>query len=239
MAAVQWLDALSAGQAAILVAVGVGMLGLIVAFCLSSRGSSSKGKETITEVEEVSSGESTGKTRKNSTSDPQKKQWKAKTTAKPRRTVLPSHPLLATDFKGHTGAVLSLDFDSTGRYLASCSEDRTIRLWYMKTLEEKEHKYSRKNIELDHATHVKFSPDGTAVLTFMSVANALQVFRVSKQKGALVVTEPTVDFPKDSSSSVISIGIASTLSLNLLLTSLRIALLVLFQSELHPPADLS
>ena len=122
MEAPEWLGALSTGQAAILVAVGVGMLSLIVVFCLSTRGSSSKRKETKPEVEELSSEQSIRKTRKDSSSDPQKKQWKAKTSAKPRRTTLPSHPLLAADFKGHTGAVLSLDFDSTGRYLVSCSE---------------------------------------------------------------------------------------------------------------------
>ncbi|CAI8023483.1 Transducin beta-like protein 2 [Geodia barretti] len=140
MDVLQWLDALSAGQSAVLVAVGAGLLGLIVAFCLSGRGSSGerqKEEETRTaEVENVSSAEE-GDEKK---TEPQKKQWKVKNTGKPKKTVLPSHPLLAADFKGHTGAVLSLDFDSTGKYLVSCSEDRTIRLWYMKTLEEKEHK---------------------------------------------------------------------------------------------------
>lgn len=36
----------------------------------------------------------------------------------------------------------------------------------------------------------------SAVLTFLSVANALQVFKIAKQKGGLAVSEPTVDFPK-------------------------------------------
>ena len=130
MEAPQWLGALSAGQAAVLVAVGVGMLSLIVAFCFSTRGSSSKRKEMISEVEELSSEQSFRKARKDSSSDPQKKQWKAKTSAKPRRTTLPSHLLLAADFKGHTGAVLSLDFDSTGRYLASCSEGTSLLTMY-------------------------------------------------------------------------------------------------------------
>ena len=130
MEAPQWLGALSAGQAAVLVAVGVGMLSLIVAFCFSTRGSSSKRKEMISEVEELSSEQSFRKARKDSSSDPQKKQWKAKTSAKPRRTTLPSHPLLAADFKGHTGAVLSLDFDSSGRYLASCSEGTSLLIMY-------------------------------------------------------------------------------------------------------------
>jgi WD40 repeat protein len=48
------------------------------------------------------------------------------------------------------------------------------------------------------------------VLTFLSVANALQVFKIAKHKGSLTVSEPTIDFPKVDSSTVISMGIAST-----------------------------
>lgn len=33
----------------------------------------------------------------------------------------PPHHLLSADFKGHTGSVLSLDFELGGKYLASCS----------------------------------------------------------------------------------------------------------------------
>ena len=116
----QWMEALSAGQSAVLVAVGAGMLGLVVAFCMSGRGSTHKRREEEAkdkEAEEVSSS-----TENEKKTEPQKKQWKVKNTGKPRKTTLPSHPLLAADFKGHTGAVLSMDFDSTGRYLVSCSE---------------------------------------------------------------------------------------------------------------------
>ena len=37
------------------------------------------------------------------------------------------------------------------------------------------------------------------MLTFLSVANSLQVFKIAKQKGSLTVSEPTIDFPKVSS----------------------------------------
>ena len=123
MEALQWLETFSTGQSAILVAVGVGMVGLIVAFYLSTRSSGSKAKDEVkSEGEEVSSDHAAEKAKK---PEPGKKQWKAKNTGKPRRTTLPSHSLLAADFKGHTGAVLSLDFDSTGRYLVSCSDGGT------------------------------------------------------------------------------------------------------------------
>lgn len=156
---VEWLETLSGGQSAVLVAVVAGLLGLVVAFCLSGRGTSrkqNKEEEVKAEVEDVSSAVAEDEKK----TEPQKKQWKVKNTGKQKKGTLPSHPLLAADFKGHTGAVLSLDFDSSGKYLVSCSEgmdsihpynsteyfsssvslDRTIRLWYMKTLEEKEHK---------------------------------------------------------------------------------------------------
>lgn len=114
------LQELFASQLAILVAVGAGLLGLIVAFYLTARGSSSKGgeRETKADVEEISSSQS----EKGSKNEPQRKQGKVKNIARSRKASLPSHSLLAADFKGHTGAVLSLDFDSTGRYLVSCSE---------------------------------------------------------------------------------------------------------------------
>ena len=41
---------------------------------------------------------------------------------KPNRKSLPNHPLLVCEFKGHTGSILSLDFDCSQKYLASCSE---------------------------------------------------------------------------------------------------------------------
>ena len=122
MDALQLLETLSAGQSAILVTVAAGMLGLIVAYCLSTRGSASKAKEEAkTEVEEISSEPSA---KKSGGSELQRKQWKAQNTGRSRKASLPSHSLLAADFKGHTGAVLSLDFDSTGRYLVSCSEGK-------------------------------------------------------------------------------------------------------------------
>ena len=117
---VDYLQELFAGHLAILLAVVAGLLGLVVAFCLTARGLSSKDeeRETKADVEEVSSSQS-GKASKN---EPQRKQGKVKNIPRSRKASLPSHWLSAADFKGHTGAVLSLDFDSTGRYLVSCSE---------------------------------------------------------------------------------------------------------------------
>ena len=121
---IQWLGALSAGQSAVLAAVGAGLLGLIVAFCLSARGGSPKPKK-----DEKPEPEETSTAAEEKRAEPQKKQWKAKSTGRPRKTSLRSHPLLAADFKGHTGAVLSIDFDTTGKYLVSCSEGLLDCCW--------------------------------------------------------------------------------------------------------------
>lgn len=120
---IQWLEALSTGQSTIIAAVAAGILGLVVAFCFLGRGSSQEPKKesSVKASEEEEEDEASSKVEEKKT-EPQKKQWKVKNSGKPKKTTLPTHPLLAADFKGHTGAVLSLDFDSTGRYLVSCSE---------------------------------------------------------------------------------------------------------------------
>ncbi len=41
-----------------------------------------------------------------------------------KKTTLPPHPLLAAEFKGHTGVICGLDFDVNGKYLASCSDGK-------------------------------------------------------------------------------------------------------------------
>ncbi len=41
-----------------------------------------------------------------------------------KKITLPPHPLLAAEFKGHTGFICDLDFDVNGKYLASCSDGK-------------------------------------------------------------------------------------------------------------------
>lgn len=52
-----------------------------------------------------------------------------------------------------------MDFSSNGKYLATCADDRTIRIWSTKDFLQREHRSMRANVELDHATLVRFSPD--------------------------------------------------------------------------------
>ena len=106
----------------IVVAAIVGVLSLaILGCCLGLFGGSSGGKNNKKgdEAESEDAKESRG-------GDDKAKKPKGKGASKDKKTskkvTLPSHPLLAGEFKGHTGAVLSIDMESNGKYLASCSE---------------------------------------------------------------------------------------------------------------------
>ena len=68
-----------------------------------------------------SEGEENGEVRSRK-QQPRSKISKMKQQPSNKKITLPPHPLLAAEFKGHTGSVLSLDFDSNGKYLASCSD---------------------------------------------------------------------------------------------------------------------
>ncbi|PNI92576.1 TBL2 isoform 8 [Pan troglodytes] len=63
-----------------------------------------------------------------------------------------THRLLAAALKSHSGNISCMDFSSNGKYLATCADDRTIRIWSTKDFLQREHRSMRANVELDHAT---------------------------------------------------------------------------------------
>ncbi len=108
----------------IVVAVFVGVLSLaIVGCCLGLfGGKKDKIDDDKTKSEGVNGREENGGDKAKKPKG--KGAGKAKQTSK--KVTLPSHPLLAGEFKGHTSAVLSIDMESNGKYLASCSEGMYI-----------------------------------------------------------------------------------------------------------------
>ncbi|KAF2895535.1 hypothetical protein ILUMI_10640 [Ignelater luminosus] len=120
-----------------------------------------------------------------------------------------SHPWLLTTLKGHTSQVLDMEFSSSGKYLASCGEDRAVLLWDTKDLTQKDHKSLRINIEFDHPTFVKWSPDSKAFIIHKYNANAIEVYKVEKKKdGWLGSATKALTFPKVHEEDAVGLGIA-------------------------------
>ncbi|XP_043910055.1 transducin beta-like protein 2 [Protopterus annectens] len=122
-----------------------------------------------------------------------------------------NHKLLASSLKGHSGNVTCLDFSSNGKYVATCADDRTVRIWSTKDFNERDHRCMRANIELDHATHVRFSPDSRAFITWLSNGETIRVFKMNKKEdGGLTFTAAAADFPPRHKAPIVNIGIAET-----------------------------
>ncbi|XP_028938440.1 transducin beta-like protein 2 isoform X1 [Ornithorhynchus anatinus] len=122
-----------------------------------------------------------------------------------------THPLLASALKGHSGNITCLDFSSNGKYLATCSDDRTVRIWSTKDFLERDHRCLRANVELDHATLVRFSPDCRAFIVWLANEDTLRVYKMAKREdGGFTFTVAPEDFPKKHRAPVINIAIAET-----------------------------
>lgn len=122
-----------------------------------------------------------------------------------------SHPLLASSLKSHSANVTSLDFSSNGKYLASCADDRTVRIWSTKDFLEREHKCLRANVELDHATLVRFSPDSRAFITWLANGDTIRIFKmIKKDDGTFNFKAAPEDFPQRHKAPILNIGIAET-----------------------------
>ncbi|CAB3362887.1 Hypothetical predicted protein [Cloeon dipterum] len=121
-----------------------------------------------------------------------------------------SHPWLYTSLKGHSSTILSMDFSSNGKYLISCSDDRSVFLWPSKDFSNKEHKSLRINIEFDHATKVTWSPDSKAFIIHKSVENCVEVYKLNKKSDGHGFSGSTklTTFPKHHIDEVIAMGIS-------------------------------
>ncbi|OWF53107.1 transducin beta-like protein 2 [Mizuhopecten yessoensis] len=130
-------------------------------------------------------------------------------TKKPQQLQV-NHPWLASTLKGNSSAVLGIDFSPNGKYLITTAEDRCVMLWGTKDFNQREHKFIKGIVELDHGTQVKFSPDTKAFIVSLANDNALRVYRIGKKDdGSPGNITSAFDFPKTHQSDIISIGIAT------------------------------
>lgn len=125
------LTDLTATHYAIAAAAVLGLIGALYVLCSALGVRISVEVVDDRETEQRGSADESSEEQEGSTKGQrQKRQQQAKAKGakvKPQRKVtLPSHPLLAAEFKGHTGPVLSLDSDGNGKYVASCSEGQSL-----------------------------------------------------------------------------------------------------------------
>uniref|UniRef100_A0A8D0UEH5 Transducin beta like 2 n=1 Tax=Sus scrofa TaxID=9823 RepID=A0A8D0UEH5_PIG len=133
-------------------------------------------------------------------------------------SVRATHPSASDQFSGDAPScpfssqlMSSLLLISNGKYLATCADDRTIRIWSTKDFLQREHRSMRANVELDHAILVRFSPDCRAFIVWLANGDTLRVFKMTKREdGGYTFTATPEDFPKKHKASIVNIGIADT-----------------------------
>ncbi|XP_058795675.1 transducin beta-like protein 2 isoform X5 [Phymastichus coffea] len=87
--------------------------------------------------------------------------------------------------------------------------NRTVLLWCTKDLSSKERKSLRVNIEYDHASLVRWSPDGKAFIIHKAVANVIEVYKVTKKPdGTAASASKALEFPKCHEEDAIALDIA-------------------------------
>ncbi|XP_048767458.2 transducin beta-like protein 2 [Ostrea edulis] len=194
-------DAVSVPAFAVTAAVGAVII-LIMLVCNVGKGNKQKSESEEKENEE--------KTTKNEKTEKHGKKTKAQKMVKKSHSVQFSHPWLACNLKGHSGRILSMDLSPNGKYLITASDDRTVMIWNTKEFSQKEHKSVRGNVEYDHATRVKYSPDSKAFVCSLSNENTVRIFRIGKKDtGGIGNITAAFDFEKKHSADIIYIGIAS------------------------------
>ncbi|XP_005986922.1 transducin beta-like protein 2 [Latimeria chalumnae] len=195
--------------AAALVAVSL-VIGALVLLIFTALGKQRAEKSKESELRADAAEERVnGEAEKPAVSKKQKQQQRPRKDKPQQHTF--THQLLASTLKGHSGNVTCLDFSSNGKYLVSCADDRTVRLWSTKDFQERDHRCMRTNVELDHATLVSFSPDSRAFITWLANGETIRIFKMTKKEdGSFTFNAAPEDFPKKHKATIISIGIAET-----------------------------
>ncbi|KAB5543183.1 hypothetical protein PHYPO_G00076250 [Pangasianodon hypophthalmus] len=188
--------------ALVAVSLIIGALIILVAVAVSKKAKQSEEEEQNNKAAGESSVKASAAKKQKAQQRPRKE--------KPQQHTF-SHPLLASSLKSHSGAVTCLDFSSNGKYLASCADDRTVRIWSTKDFLVRDHKCLRANVEYDDATLVRFSPDCRAFITWLANGETIRIFKMTKKDdGTFSFKAAPEDFPQRHKGIVIAMAIADT-----------------------------
>jgi len=92
------------------------------------------------------------------------------------------HPQCISELANNTGAVPSACYDPAGNFIASCSEDGTVRLFYVEAITSDDHRHFRVKIERDYPTQCCFTPDGSHLVVANRDSKQLHAIKLFKKK---------------------------------------------------------
>lgn len=116
----------------------------------------------------------------------------SKNSKEPAEVAGPKHPLLLKSLQGHNDVVTGMAWSKDGRFVASCSEDETIRVWDV-TVAGDNYPSGREKLKWKHGTAIAMSEDGTALIMAQEQGKSLQCYSVSIDKQGV----PQLTFSKE------------------------------------------
>ncbi|OQR89501.1 hypothetical protein ACHHYP_06252 [Achlya hypogyna] len=100
------------------------------------------------------------------------------------------HELLAHVLKGHTGPITAAAFSPNGRFIATASTDRSVRLTLRESLGSKNPVFKTINLPYDYATAVSFSSDGKTLGVVTADGQTISLFSKFKTKPETIGSFP-------------------------------------------------
>eukprot|EP00903_Cladosiphon_okamuranus_P009693 g9222.t1 len=98
--------------------------------------------------------------------------------------------LFVRELKGHTAQVTGVAFSSDGRFVATASEDRTVRITYLDTIKESSPRYIRLGIELDHVTALAFSDNSKRLVCATAKSREICFYNIPTEKESKAGAKP-------------------------------------------------
>ena len=119
-----------------------------------------------------------------------KKEKSAPVKVKAAKHVRPDHALYAHALHGHTAAITDLQVTPNSKYLASSSEDRSVRLWKLADILDEHPANVRVPIEYDYASHISFTTDSRFMVAALGGSDVVRVFKLEKGESTVVINFP-------------------------------------------------
>ncbi|OQS00280.1 hypothetical protein THRCLA_06066 [Thraustotheca clavata] len=111
-------------------------------------------------------------------------------TTAPKKQIQAEHPLLVHVLKGHTSAITACAFSPNGRFIATASTDRTVRLTLRESLKSKNPTFKTINLPYDYATACSFSSDGKTLGVVTADGCKVSLYSKFKTKPECITTFP-------------------------------------------------